>query len=335
MEENMKINTVAVLGAGAIGAYFIWGLTEKMGENLWIIADGTRKDRLSKNGLMINGEKYQLNVKTPGEAKGADLLLVATKYGALTEILDDIERIVDEHTVVLSLLNGVDSEEIIGQRIGMEHMVYSLMKIAAERVGNSIVFDGPTTVGLLYGEAQTGGKKPDTGDFAEQKNVYSDRIKAIAELMDGTKLNYQICDDIIRQIWFKYALNVSQNQPQAIVGCGYGAYDDSEHVGYIRDRLLEEVVKIAAAKGIDISRTEGAAGKRSVALKKARFSTLQDLDAGRHTEVDMFAGAMVRMGKELGIPTPYNELVYHIIKAMEEKNDGMFEYDDDAALTHK
>jgi 2-dehydropantoate 2-reductase len=327
MRINMKINTVAVLGAGAIGAYFIWGLTEKMGENLWVIADGARKDRLSKNGLVINGERYALNVRTAGEAKGADLLLVATKYGALTEILDDIEKIVDEHTVVLSLLNGVDSEEIIGQRIGMEHMIYSLMKIAAQRVGNSIVFDGPSTVGLLYGEAETGGQKPE--------NVYSDRVRAIAELMDGTALNYHICDDIIRQIWFKYALNVSQNQPQAIVGCGYGAYDDSEHVGYIRDRLHEEVVKVAAAKGIDISKIEGVAGKRSIALKKARFSTLQDLDAGRHTEVDMFAGAMVRMGKELGIPTPYNELVYHIIKALEEKNDGMFEYEDNAALTHK
>ena len=53
----------------------------------------------------------------------------------------------------------------------------------------------------------------------------------------------------------------------------------------------------------------------------------QDLDAGRHTEIDMFSGALMRMGKELGIPTPYNEYTYHMIKAMEEKNDGLFDYD--------
>ena len=60
---------------------------------------------------------------------------------------------------------------------------------------------------------------------------------------------------------------------------------------------------------------------------RARYSTLQDLDAGRHTEVDMFAGAVVRMGRELGIPAPYNEFTYHMIKALEEKNDGKFDYE--------
>ena len=58
----------------------------------------------------------------------------------------------------------------------------------------------------------------------------------------------------------------------------------------------------------------------------ALYSTLQDLDAGRHTEIDMFSGALMAMGKELGIPTPYNEYTYHIIKALEEKNDGLFDY---------
>lgn len=59
----------------------------------------------------------------------------------------------------------------------------------------------------------------------------------------------------------------------------------------------------------------------------ARYSTLQDLDAGRHTEIDMFSGALIRMGKESGIPTPYNEYTYHMIKALEEKNDGLFDYE--------
>lgn len=58
----------------------------------------------------------------------------------------------------------------------------------------------------------------------------------------------------------------------------------------------------------------------------ARYSTLQDLDAGRHTEIEMFSGALIRMGRELGIPTPYNEFAYHMIKALEEKNDGRFDY---------
>ena len=60
---------------------------------------------------------------------------------------------------------------------------------------------------------------------------------------------------------------------------------------------------------------------------------LQDLDAGRHTEIDMFSGALIRMGRELGIPTPYNEYTYHMIKALEEKNDGLFDYTATDAVT--
>lgn len=59
---------------------------------------------------------------------------------------------------------------------------------------------------------------------------------------------------------------------------------------------------------------------------EARFSTLQDLDAGRHTEIEMLAGEMIRMGKEYGIDVPYCDYTYHLIKALEEKNDGKFEY---------
>ncbi len=65
-------------------------------------------------------------------------------------------------------------------------------------------------------------------------------------------------------------------------------------------------------------------------IKKAHAgwwrNTLQDLDAKRHTEIDMFSGAIIRMGKQLGISTPYNEFTFHMIKALEEKNDGNFDY---------
>ena len=84
---------------------------------------------------------------------------------------------------------------------------------------------------------------------------------------------------------------------------------------------------VAAKKGIDISKPLGIEGKSSPTAKRGRYSTLQDLDAKRHTEIDMFAGVMMRMGKEYGVPTPYCEFTYHVIKALEEKNDGLFDYE--------
>ena len=94
----------------------------------------------------------------------------------------------------------------------------------------------------------------------------------------------------------------------------------------ISDGLRRELEAIAAAKGIDFSRIGDASAHGCMVAPTARYSTLQDLDAGRHTEIDMFSGALMRMGQELGIPTPYNEYTYHMIKALEEKNDGLFTY---------
>ena len=120
---------------------------------------------------------------------------------------------------------------------------------------------------------------------------------------------------------------------QAILGAGVGCYRDSVHMKAISDGLKGELEAIAQAKGIDLSKTEASAGRGSAVPPSARYSTLQDLDAGRHTEIDMFSGSLIRMGKELGIPTPYNEYTYHMIKALEEKNDGRFNYTGDEEPT--
>lgn len=308
----MDYRKVAILGAGAVGAYVLWGLSQKNDIELCIVADGERRLRLEKEGLLINDKVYKPIIKSPKEAHGVDLLIVTTKYNALESALDDIEQIVDEHTTVMSLLNGVDSEEVIGARIGMERIIHSLIKVASERRGNSVRFDPETTIGIIYGEMDS--------------SRGNDRVEALNRLFGDTGLHYRGTEHILSEIWSKFLLNVSNNQPQAIIGCGVGAYTDSEHMAYIKQKLKEETIAIAEALGVDMSLSDTSSAKGSKVAPRARYSTLQDLDAGRHTEVDMFAGAIVRMGAKLGIPTPYNDFAYHAIKALEEKNDGLFDY---------
>ena len=98
----MKLEKVAVLGAGAVGAYILWGLSEKPGIRLGVVAEGERARRL-QNGIGINGKVYHPEVWTPEEAHEADLLIVALKYGALPGALDSIRQVVGEHTIVMSL----------------------------------------------------------------------------------------------------------------------------------------------------------------------------------------------------------------------------------------
>ena len=300
----MKIRSVAILGAGAVGSYLLWGLTDKPGVTVSVVAEGARADRLRRAGCTINGKTYRPQVLNPAQAHGADLLIVALKYGALRGALDDI---------------GVDSEEIIGAAVGDSHVLPALIKVASHRTEEGVFFDPDTTIGIIYGEPQQPFDSP--------------RVQAVADLFDGTGLHYQTTVHIREEIWSKFRLNVCNNLPQAILGAGVGCYRDSVHMQAISDGLRRELEAIAAAKGIDLSLVDSAVSYGSLVKPTARYSTLQDLDAHRHTEIEMFSGALIRMGQELGIPTPYNEYTYHMIKAMEEKNDGLFDYAEGEAAT--
>ena len=308
----MKYQSVAILGAGAVGSYVMWGLAKKKEIDLCVVASGERKARYERDGFVINGQVYHPVVRTPEEAAGVDLLIVATKYQALHPALGDIQTVAGEHTTVMSLMNGVDSEDIIASAVGGEHLLYSLIKVASHKEADGFHFDPATTVGIIFGE-----KVPPCD---------SPRVKAVEALFGGTELHFRATDCIREEMWSKFRLNVCNNLPQAILGAGVGCYRDSVHMKAISDGLRRELEAVAAAKGIDLQKVDAVSGKGCAVKPSARYSTLQDLDAGRHTEIDMFSGTLIRMGKELGIPTPYNEFAYHMIKALEEKNDGKFDY---------
>lgn len=311
-EAIMIIKSVAVLGAGAVGSYVIWGLSEKKDIRLGVIASGERAKRLKNKGCKINDTVYHPEVWTPEEAYGVDFLIVSLKYGALPGALDDITAVTGENTVIMSLMNGVDSEEIIAEKAGAEHLLHAVIKVASHKENDGYVFNPEATLGIIFGEVSA--------------PYDSERVQAVLDLFSGTGLHYRATDCILEEIWSKFRLNVCNNLPQAILGAGVGCYRDSVHMKAISDGLRAELMAIAEAKGIDISKADVSSGRGSAVPPTARYSTLQDLDAGRHTEIDMFSGALIRMGKELGIPTPYNEFTYHMIKALEEKNDGRFDY---------
>ncbi len=309
----MEIKKVALLGAGAVGSYIIWGLCSLEGVRLGLVAEGARAERLARNGCKINGKIFRPEVWTPAEAQGADLLIVALKYGALRAALPAIKTAAGTRTTVMSLMNGVDSEEIIASVVDKGQLIYSLIKIASHGDDGGYVFDPETTIGIIFGE--------------EQPPYDSERIRAIDALFHKAGLHARPSQCIREEIWSKFRLNVCNNLPQAILGAGIGCYRDSVHMQAIQQGLRRELETIAAAKGIDMTKVPVSSKHGSMAPPTARYSTLQDLDAKRHTEIDMFALALMKMGAELGIATPYSEYTYHMIKAIEEKNDGLFDYE--------
>ena len=304
--DTVQFRKVALIGAGAVGAYFIYGFTDLKDLSFCVVAEGERAERLRKEGIVINERTYYPEIKSPQEAKGADLILVCTKHHGLLSTLDMIETMTEEHTTVVSLLNGIDSEEIIAERIGKEHMLYSVMRISSERREGKIHFVPETTIGVSIGEKEN----PEP----------TERVTAFSELMKRAGLKCIIEKDILLNQWEKFSMNIIYNLPQAVLGVGFGAYYNSTNVAAIRDRMFEEVCMVAKAEGIPLTKQ---GDWRSACAPQARFSTLQDLDAGRHTEIDMLAGTLIKLAQKHHLEVPFCEYTYYAIKALEEKNDGI------------
>ncbi len=308
----MEMRSVVLIGAGAVGSYIVWGLAKRPDVSFCVAAEGPRAERLKNDGLVINGKTYRPAVKAPEEIESPDLVVVAVKGSALPGVLPMLSKLVGGNTTVMSLMNGVTSERDIAAVVPRERILYALIRISSERKGNSVLFRPDATPGIFCGEIDTPAETP--------------RMAALVRLFEGTGVGVDLCPDILRQIWFKFAVNVSRNLPQAILGVGAGAYDGSKHMDHLRRMLCHETELVAAAEGVDISDPDGVNTNYKEARPAARYSTLQDLDAGRHTEVDVFAGTMVELGRRHGIPVPYSDFCYHAIKALEEKNDGAFDY---------
>ncbi|MCI7802200.1 MAG: 2-dehydropantoate 2-reductase [Erysipelotrichaceae bacterium] len=296
------IKNVALIGCGAIGSYFV----ESLNNRITIIANGKRKERLKKDGLWINDKHYTLNVQTEKSAGKQDLILIGTKADGLKEAISYLPYLLKEDTIVLSLLNGVTSEEKIIQFIPKKHVLHSFMKIGSYRKDNRIYFDINKISDLYYG------------------SLYGNRqqLHSLSQFLKTTQIHFHEVDNILEQMWLKYACNIANNLPQAVLQVNSTLYTKSEHGYKLASLLWFEVYKVAQLKGIQIPEQVQIFPDSEWGYK---YSTLQDIEQKRETEVDLFLKELINMACELHIQIPFSEMTYHYIKALEEKNKGYFE----------
>ena len=314
MYEQEPITKAALIGLGAIGSYLASHLQTVLGDNLRIIAGGARKERLERNGVVVNGKRLHFHVVDPQEDCGGDypqLAIIITKFSGLPQAIKDIKNQIGPHTIIMAPLNGVEKEEIVAASYGWENLLYSLARVSV------VMRDGKVTFSDASAQMEFGEKHNET---------LSPRVQAVKALFESAGIKSVVPEDMERAIWLKYMCNVSENQSAAVLGIPFGAWNVSDDANWIREALVREVAAVAAKKGIRITEEDiEEQGKRLKNVPAAnKPSTLQDLEAGRKTEVDMFAGTMMRLGKEYGVPTPYNELFYHAIRVLEQKNDRLF-----------
>lgn len=300
-----KIEQVSIVGMGALGILFGSHMAKAIGfDHVHYVMDEKRFEKYKDAPVFCNQEELHFQCVPASQAQPADLLIVAVKATGLNAALDVMESSIGPDTVILSVMNGISSEEIIAGRYGAEHLLYTVAQgMDAMKFGSRLTY---TKMGILAVGAKDDSQLPN--------------LERVCEFFDRISLPYQAEKDILHRLWSKFMLNVGVNQTCMVFSC---TYSDVWREGRERDTMLgamREVIAVANAEGVGL--TEADLNEYDQIIKTlspdGTPSMGQDRIAKRHSEVEMFAGTIIAYGKKHRIPTPVNEWLYEQVMEIEK-----------------
>lgn len=302
---NQRIERIVVVGAGAMGASYAGKFHTMDPTGVSLLASGPRAERLKAGGLVVNGTALFPRVITPDEVpEKTDFLLVAVKHQDLPGAILEMAPLVGEGTLILSVMNGIDSEERLISAFGEDKVLYAVaVGIDALREGNRVTY---TRGGkLFFGEAQN--------------RAPTQRVRRVQDLFERAGILSEVPPDMIRTLWWKFMINVGINQVSAVLGAPYGVFQRLEEARELTDAVMREVIALALAQRIALSEKDITDWNVFLAGLSAegKTSMLQDIEAGRETEVEMLGGKVLALGERLSVPTPLNQALYRLIKVRE------------------
>jgi len=301
-----KIETIAVIGAGALGGMYAAAFADLDSESVFLVAGGRRKQRLESEGFWFNDRPYRLPVAEPqGPPRPVGLILVAVKHRQLEKTLEDMARFVGPESLILSVMNGIESEERIATRFGWDKTLYCVaLGMDSLRENNRIRCSNRGR--LLIGESNN--------------SASAETVQRVKSLLERAGIDCEVPEDIVRTLWWKYMINIGINQCSAVIGANFGVFQQHAEARELMDAAMREVMAVAQARDIDLNESDIRQWHQVLMTlgPEGKTSMLQDIEAGRATEVGMFAGSLVAMGKELGVETPVNHTLLRIIRVMEK-----------------
>jgi 2-dehydropantoate 2-reductase len=302
-----SIETISIIGAGALGAAYGGLLYDMDMRSVSFVAGGKRLERLRKEGLIVNGKRYFIPVIPPEDLSApADLIIVAVKYHHLDDAIWDMRNKVGAETAIISVMNGIESEELIGAAYGMEKVLYAVsVGIDALREGNRVNYSNQGKI--FFGEARNAS--------------LTDRVKRIQALFDRAGIIYETPPDMMRVLWWKFMINVGINQASAVLRAPFLVFQTAEEARNLMEAAMREVIRLSERAQVNLTE-EDIKRFNEILLglnPQGKTSMLQDVEAGRKTEVEMFAGKVIVLGRQYNIPTPVNQRLFDLIKKIEAK----------------
>ncbi len=300
---------VMMVGAGAVGGFFGAHLARHNPHVSFLLRPRTLQ-AVRERGLTVRSATGTLTVHPqaagdPRELPTPDLIILAVKAYDLDEVLDQIEPVLTDRTVLLTLQNGVDAEDRILARLKRDCVVGGVAFIYSKLVEPGVIEHykrGAVAIGELMGHR-------------------SARLLAIADLFKAAGLPCQIAEDIRRTKWEKLCWNCVFNPLTVVIDDRVAkALDHPETLAVIR-QIVGEVAAVAAGCKVPLAADIADQVLRwSQEIRDIHTSMYDDWKAGRPTEIEHLNGYVSRRARELGIPTPVNDALTAIIKVITSRD---------------
>lgn len=303
---------IAVYGAGGVGGYFGGRLSESVDEVIFI-ARGKHLEAMKNDGLKVDSINGDFSVNPvhatdrPEDVGIVDMVLVTVKAWQVLDAAESMKPMVGPETFILPLQNGVEAPSQLADVLGHEHVLGGLCGLITYVVEPGHIFHAGTDPFIRFGELD---------------NSQSDRVESLLDVFERTPgVTATIPPDINAAMWQKFLLITAWSGLGAITRVPIGIIRSQPETRKLLEKSMIEICDVAHAKNIDLPDKIIAKTLEFIdALPSGGTASMQrDIMDGKPSELESQAGAVVRLGQEVGVDTPVNQFIYNSLLPMERQ----------------
>jgi len=305
---------IVIFGSGGVGGYF-GGRLAASGEDVTFIARGQHLRALQERGLRVESIKGDFSIPHVSATDdltsipAPDLVIVAVKTWQINEAADALRPIIAEHTTVLPLLNGVEAPAILSDALGAQHVLGGLCRIFSH-------IAAPGVIRHLSAEPYIA--------LNEQDNRESVRVRHIHHILTRAGISTEIAPDIAVAMWTKFAFVCSTGTIGAVTRMPFGVIRSVPETRDMLEQAVREIIEVAHAHTVALPEDTFNHTMTMIdnTAADATTSMQRDIIEGRASELDGQTGAVVRLGRAVGIGTPVHAHAYGFLLPQEQRARG-------------
>ncbi|GAB4521774.1 MAG: 2-dehydropantoate 2-reductase [Anaerolineae bacterium] len=303
---------IAIWGLGAVGGYFGARLAQTQ-HDVVFIARGEHLRAIQTNGLTVDSD-YGSFVVHPALATddaasvgAVDLVVLATKTWQVEESAAAMRPLIGAHTIILPLLNGVEAPHTLAEVYGEPHVLGGFCRVQSRREAAGHIVQGGTepvvTVGVLHGGAR------------------DERVQQVAAVFTEAGVKVDLPESIEAAMWQKLLFIAAFGGVGAVTRMPAGIIRTLSETRQLLLEAMQEACDVAVGRGVPmaVNAVERGMAMMDALPEGATASMQRDIMSGLPSELDAQNGAVVRLGRAVGIPTPVHRFIYHCLLPMEQQ----------------